>query len=243
MAYSKLNGSILAYDFASDELPAPVDAAEMLQGYRDAFGNFSNPEDIMQVITDPEKTSLFPLIAYPAFVAACLKGVDSLGAQNPALVTRAADALQCLLAIMLYYCQPSLFARAVSRSPAPNSVGDPAIAQFALDLVAIAPANTKVSVAGLHYQIVVGKATLIAYVAISGSALLLCLGVLLYGSVSSLGRRVPQTTPFPFLDSAVRCEDVYNGTQDDYSLDTEVLEGSSRKLMKELAGIHLKLAS
>jgi hypothetical protein len=175
-------------------------------------------------------------------VAACLKGVDTLGAQNPALVTRAADALQCLLAIMLYYCQPSLFARAVSRSGALNSEINPDLVQFAANLLAIAPADTEVSVAGIHYQIVVGKATLIAYAAISGTVLLFCLVALFYGSVSNLGRRVPRTTPFPFLDSAIRCEDVNSAVQDESCLNAGVLEGSHRKLMKEVSGIILKLA-
>jgi hypothetical protein len=243
VAYSKLNGSILSYDFTSAATLAPINATQMLQGYRDAFGLFKVNEELVLQLTNPNSTNLFPLFAYPAFVAACLKGVDSLGAQNPALVTRAADALQCLLAIMLYYCQPSLFARAVSRSSAHDQNMDPAIAQFEKDLLAIAPPDTQVSVAGLHYQIVVGRATLIAYVAISGTALLLSLGVLLYGSISSLGRRVPKTTPFPFLDSAIRCEDAHNGAREERGLDTEVLEGSSRRLMKEISGIELKLVS
>jgi hypothetical protein len=212
----------------------------MLQGYRDAFGDFENLTDLARLFRDPDETNLFPLYAYPAFVAACLKGVDSLGAQNPALVTRAADALQCLLAIMLYYCQPSLFARAVSRSSAADGVE---LAKFKSDLLAIAPADTKVSLAGLRYQIVVGRATLVAYVVLCAISLLLCLIVLMYGSFSRLGWRVPPTSPFPFLDSAVRCEEEFvDGTaQAGRKLDIDGIVDSNKGLLTELDKVVIRL--
>jgi hypothetical protein len=201
-----VNGSILTYDFASQSLvPAHVDATDLLQGYRDAFGNFSDVSDLEKLLLMPSTTALFPLFAYPAFVAANLRGVNNLGGQNPALISRGADILHCLLAIMLYFCQPNLFARVVLRNQSSTVSDGEAFQAFANFLNTTAPADTNVMLARIRYQIIVDRNTLIAYAVICGFPLLLCLTVLLFASFSRLGEKVPKTSSFPFLDAAARC--------------------------------------
>lgn len=186
-----------------------MNARDLLQGYRDAFGDFNGIQDFLKLLANPDGTKLFPLYVYPAFVWACLKGVTSLGSQNPAVVTRAADALQCLFAIMLYYCQPSLYARAVMEPARNGTAATETFKKFAADMVAIAPPDTEVFLSGLRYQIVVGRATLLAYVLLSGVTLILCLGVLVFGSCSSIAVKMPDTGPFPTWDSIMNCEVEY----------------------------------
>lgn len=207
VAYSKSNGTIISHVFSgSPAIPAPVNATDMLQGYRDALGNFSGLQEVLAVLAKSDGTNLFALYAFPAFVWGCLKGVSSLGSQNPAVVTRAADVLQCFLAIMLYYCQPSLFARALSKSAGNRTAGDEGLKKFASDMLAIAPPDTPVFLAGLRYQIMVGQATVIAYVVLCGVALLLCLGILLLGSYAPIAGKIPDTSPFPTWDWHAHCE-------------------------------------
>ena len=186
----------------------------MLQGYRDAFDNFSTLQDLLALSAKADKTKLFPLYAYPAYVWGCLKGVSALGSHDPAVATRAADVLQCLLAIMLYYCQPTLFARALS-VPIRNSTmeADEGLKTFTSDLLAAVPPDTQVMLAGLRYRILVGIATLIAYVVLCGTALVLCLIVLLLGSHSRFAGRVPKIDHFPIWDVLIHCElDSRSGT-------------------------------
>jgi hypothetical protein len=206
VGYSKVNGSIITYDFTSQpSVPAPVKATDLLQGYRNAFGNFSDMLDLQQLLLTPTNIALFPLYAYPAFVAANLRGVDNLGAQNPALVTRGADTLHCLLAIMLYYCQPNLFARVILRNESSISSHSKEFQEFANYLNATAPADTNVTVARIRYQILVDRDSLIAYAVCCGLSLLLCLAVLPFACLLRLGKRMPKTSAFPFLDTAAQC--------------------------------------
>lgn len=178
----------------------------MLHGYQVAMGNFRGLQEVLAVLSDPNRGKLFPLYVFPAFMWGCLKGVSSLGSQNPAVLTRAADALHCLLAIMLYYCQPSLFARALSKSTGNRTAGDETVQKFASDMLAIAPPDTPVSLAALKYQVIVGQAQLIAYVVLCSVALLLCLGLLIIGSYAPIAGRVPETSAFPTWDWHVHCK-------------------------------------
>lgn len=207
VAYSMSNATILSHTFSdSPPVPAPMNATEMLQAYRDAFGDFEDLPDVLKVLADPEGTEVFPMYTYPAVVWWCLKGVSSLGAQNPAMVTRAADTLYCLLAMVLYYCQPGLYARALMKPALNRTALDPDIQKFAADLLAIAPPDTQVYLSGLRYQIVVGRARLVAYVVLCGVTLGLCLCVLVFGSYAPVASHVPETSPFPSWDSLVNCE-------------------------------------
>jgi hypothetical protein len=161
--------------------------------------------DLQQLLLTPTNIALFPLYAYPAFVAANLRGVDDLGAQNPAFVTRGADTLHCLLAIMLYYCQPNLFARVVLRNQSSITSHSKKFQEFATYLNATAPADTNVTVARIRYQIIVDRDSLIAYEVCCGFSLLLCLAVLPFACFLRLGKKVPKTSSFPFFDTAAQC--------------------------------------
>jgi hypothetical protein len=240
VSYSKVNGSITTYDFVSQPLvPAPVNAPDLLQGYRYAFGNFSEMSDLQQLLL-PTSTPLFPLYAYPAFVAANLRSVDNLGAEDPALVTRGADILHCLLAIMLYFCQPNLFARVVLRNQSSAASDSEALQALANYLNTAAPADTNVTLARIRYQIIVARDTLISYAVLCGLPLLLCLAVLLFVSFSRLGKKMPKTSSFPFLDAAARCS-VENMYWYRGRFRIEDLEGSNTDLLKSISHMKVEL--
>ena len=217
VAYSRSNGTILSTQFSdAPETPAPVDAIAMLHGYLDAYGDFDNLKSLLSMLQTPDGTNLFPLYVYPAFIWANLKGVSLLGPHNPAIATRAADTLQCILAIMLYYCQPSLFARALSKpaGSAPLGANEGALQRLKAEVLAAAPADTEISLARLRYQIEVGQATYVAYVVLCGSTLVLCIVLLLLGSYAPLAGRIPNTSAFPALNDNAYCRLVSAGGGD-----------------------------
>lgn len=159
---------------------------------------------------------MFTLYVYPAIVGAHLKSTLRLSEQDPAIATRAQDTIQCLLAIMLYYCQPSLFSSTLSvyltESSSSNSQVNTEelkkLQEFAQEFQVRAPPDTNVRQAVRRYQLVVGKATLLAYIVLSGSALLVCLGTLCWAEYWTRKERihVPRIGPFPAWDEWVMCE-------------------------------------
>jgi hypothetical protein len=208
VAYSGTNGTILAHKFsAASEISAPVNASEMLQGFRAAWGNFTDMTSIVKLVTDPEESKLFTLRVYPAMVWSNLKGIDALR-DDPTVATRAADTLQCLLAIMLYFCQPAVFSRILAPYANNATLGDsmPLRREFADYLLSISPPDTIVTVADLRYQLVVGSATVIAYIALCGTALVICAIALGWSACTTRNRPLPWISSFPSFDQAAKCK-------------------------------------
>ncbi|KAF2463340.1 uncharacterized protein BDR25DRAFT_384650 [Lindgomyces ingoldianus] len=217
VAYSITNGTILSHTFTSNLIPAPVSATEMLAGYRYAFSTFDSLSAVLAAFSGPEASDMFPLYVYPAMVWANLKSIASLSNQNPAIQTRAQDTLQCLLGIMLFYCQPSLFSSTLSiyLNATPSDHESNAgrkdvrkLKKFAQEMWKEAPPNTKVRQAVRRYQLVVGKDTLIAYIVLCGASLLVCLVTLGWAEWWARRERVviPSIGPFPAWDEWSMCE-------------------------------------
>jgi hypothetical protein len=195
VAYTPTNGSILWQDFIGSPSPAPVPAHGILAGFASAFQNFSDPLALSSLLLDPSKTSLFALYAYPAVVWANLKGVAVLGPTDPALLVRAQDTLQCLLAILLYYSQPSMFARALSTRT--NLTSDQQDLKNSLPV-----ADTEVRKATMRFQLIMDKSRLTTYATLCGTAILLCVVGLVFSFIVG---HIPEGTAFPGWDERVKC--------------------------------------
>lgn len=196
----------------------------MLAGYRAAYGKFDNLTTILTSFLDLKSTSMFTLYVYPAVVAAHLKSTLRLSEQDPAIATRAQDTIQCLLAIMLYYSQPSLFSSTLSAHSNSSSSNleeqsredEVRLKAFREELRTRAPPDTKVWQAVPRYQLVVGKATLLAYVVLCGSALLSCLVTLAWAEwcCQKEKLKVPRIGPFPAWDEWAMCK-IQRGANDE----------------------------
>ncbi|KAH7128296.1 hypothetical protein B0J11DRAFT_267154 [Dendryphion nanum] len=217
VAYSTTNGTILSHIMTNNPVPAPVSASEMLLGYRYAYSTFDNISAVLAAFSDPVTADMFPLYIYPAMVWANLKSISSLSPQNPAIATRAQDTFQCLLAIMLYYCQSSLFASTLSMylDPSIGSFESPAgrrntdkLRLFAQELHNEAPPDTKVRYAIQRYRLVVGKDSLIAYIVLCGTALLVCISTLSWVQWWTRKQKIsiPDIGSFPAWDEWSLCE-------------------------------------
>jgi len=163
-----------------------------------------------------ESASMFTLYVYPAIVGAHLTSTLRLSQQDSTIAARAQDTIQCLLAIMLYYCQPSLFSSTLSphlnqSSPTPElwtTRGDKeSILAFAEELRARAPPDTKVWQAVRRYQLVVSKATLIGYIVLCGLTLSVCVTTLAWAEYWIRKNRimVPSIGSLPAWDEWTMC--------------------------------------
>jgi hypothetical protein len=195
VAYATTNGTILSYEYTSAAAPAPISADEIREGFQVIFPVFPNMTSLTSLVTDPTSSTLFPLYAMPTIIWSNLNGVTTLSASNPALVSRAQDTLQCLLAMMLYFSQPTIFARQLSAN---HSLG-PELQAF---LDGLPPADTEVRETRMQWQPVVDRPRLIVYASLCAAALVACVGGLV---LSTFGLGIPKTTAFPSWDERVRC--------------------------------------
>lgn len=196
----------------------------MLTGYRAAYGKFDDYTTILASFMEMKTTSMFTLYVYPAVVAAHLKSTLKLSEQDPAVAPRAQDAIQCLLAIMLYYCQPSLFSSTLSAHSNSSSSNpdlqtrenEEGLKEFTKELRARVPPDTTVRQAVPRYQLVVGQDTLVAYVVLCGSALISCLVALVWAEwrCQKENLKVPRIGPFPAWDEWAMC-DIQRGGNDE----------------------------
>lgn len=194
VAYAKTNGSILSHEYTTEATPAPISSQEMLSAFRRAFSSFPSLASLTSLISDPQATALFPLYIQPAIVWASLKGVNALSS-DPALSARAHDTIDCLLAIMLYYSQPAIFARAFS-AKTNLSAEEQAFKER------LPRPDTEVCEARMQFELIVDKTRLVIYATLCGTALVACLIVLM---VVAVGYGVPERTAFPGWDERVMC--------------------------------------
>jgi uncharacterized integral membrane protein len=195
VAYDATNGTILSYQYTKDASPAPISADEIREGFQVIFPIFPDISSLTSLVTKPESTSLFPLYAMPAIIWSDLNGVAALSSTNPALLSRAQDTLQCLLAMMLYFSQPTVFALKL--------IGNDSLTPELLAFRDTLPtADTEVREARMQFQLVVDRPRLVVYASLCATALLACVAGLALGT---FGFGVPETTAFPGWDEQVRC--------------------------------------
>lgn len=192
-----MNGTILSHEFTSAARPAPLAAADILQAW-DLFLGVSNATG-----TDLSTNALSLLglgpgkYLFPAMIGSMLNSISDLAPHNPALGTRAVNALQALLAIPIYYCQTGFLEREAVSSLPSNILY---VNYNDIVLPEGIERNSPVFFAATRTEIVVGRATVISYVILGGIVLAVCFLVLCAGTFSTRSKHVPNTTAFPVWD-------------------------------------------
>ena len=211
VAYSRLNGIILSYDFSSlsPSSQAILPTPNILSTLQTAIGvDNGGLSDVLALITDPNKLKLFPFYIYPVWIWGFLSGANKLASDDPAFVTRGADTIQSLLAMILYYAQPSIYAQALRASNVTaTNTNDSALAALAAEMDVLAPPSTPIYLGSLRYQIRVGRHSLYVYVSLNAAALLTCLAVFAF----SAGQTCATTIPVPDLRRAGELRKSYGG--------------------------------
>ncbi|KIW75121.1 hypothetical protein Z517_11893 [Fonsecaea pedrosoi CBS 271.37] len=202
IAYSRLNGTIISHDFSTlPETVAPLRSADLLEAWDNFLGLASSTD-----LTTSTTLEILGLGAgkfmFPAMIASMLNSITELSPHSPALQTRAVNALQALLAIPVYFCQTGYIERqAVSELPSNILLTN-------YDNINLPPGlkrNSPVYFTVSRNQIVVGLASVIAYVILSGFVLILCFLALGGGVFTKRFSHVPDTTSFPLLDFCRHC--------------------------------------
>ncbi len=209
VAYSRRNGTILSYQPVGTLQPANVPSHEIITALHSAFGNFSDGlESLLPILSQPEKLILFPLYAYPVYIWGFLEGAKNLASSDPEFAARGHDTLASILAMVMYFGQPSVYAQALmtmNLTKGDSTTNASVIQALSSDLAATAPPDVPIHIANLKFQIVVGKGTLMGYVALSSLTLLICFFLLVYSMITPGAARVPRTTSFPLWNIVVNC--------------------------------------
>src|SRR5262249_14202800 len=138
VAYSRLNGTIISYDFSSS-LPssqAVLPTSDMLSAIQIAIGvDKGGLSDVLTLIADPNKLELLPFYVYPVWVWGYLNGASTLASEDASFVSRGTQTVQSFLGMILYFAQPSIYAQAlrISNITATNA-NDSALAAFAAEM-------------------------------------------------------------------------------------------------------------
>ncbi|KAH8886667.1 hypothetical protein GQ53DRAFT_827974 [Thozetella sp. PMI_491] len=210
VAYSRRNGSILSYQPTGPPEPAKAPGRDMIDGLHAAFGNFTDGlESLIPMLSQPEKLLLFPLYAYPVYIWGFLQGAKSLASSDPEFVARGHDTLASILSLIMYFGQPSVYAQAMmttSLTQQSSAANASEIQALSAELAITTPPDVPIYTADLQYRIVVGRATLIVYVVLSGLTLSICLFLLMHTAMMPGTSRVPSTTSYPTWNTAVHCE-------------------------------------
>ena len=201
LAYSRLNGTILAHSFTDEPATiAPVNSAEILQAWDNFLGVNAADDVIGQAL------SMFGSgsgdFLFPGMVGSFLNSISAIAIENPAADTRGVNALQSLLAIPLYWCQTGFIERlAMSSLPSSAFLAN----ADSLNIAEGIERGAQIFLVVLGNEIVVSRATLVAYVLLSSLTLILCCVALSIGSFTTRARRIPETTLFPVLDFCTKC--------------------------------------
>jgi hypothetical protein len=205
VAYSRTNGTILWHTF-KDVLPIPntVNASQILEAYDHLL--LDTTELLHQSNTS---LPLFSGSAFPTFLWLSTPEFSDQHAINPATSNAAFSSLQCLLAIPLYLGQNGAVRRLIPASLDGKSVSNSDLAILFAALSPLPARTSPIAFAYHRYEVAVSRSTLIAYILLSGIALLACViaQLIIIASTKRNGQssRMPDLSRYPALDLFVHC--------------------------------------
>jgi hypothetical protein len=212
VAYSRINGTILSHSFdKTPAIPLAINASQILQAYDALLFDTTRLMNVNGAIL-PVRTTDLPLFSgtmFPAFLWMSEPAFIGTNAINPATSNQAFTTLQALLAMPMCLCQNGFTRGLFSLTKDSKSMGGSKELQ-SLSALLSPPAErvTPVSFAYHRYEAVASMPTLIAYIALSGTTLLLCALAQLLSSkmVRGSGRlSMPHLTQFSALDLFSHC--------------------------------------
>jgi hypothetical protein len=242
VAYSRSNGTILWHSLADKpHVPVNLSALQILEAYDHLL--LDTTELLHKNGTD---LPLFSGSSFPAFLWMSEPEFSSQNAINPATSNGVFSALQSLLAIPLYYCQSGVVRRLIPAVMDAKSVSNSDLSLLLAVLSAPPERTSPASIAYHRYELAVSRPTLIAYLVLSGSAVLACciaqVVISVFGKRTDRGSQMPRLSRFPALDLFAHCsienEDrcvIYQGRSGVLPCD-----GSQRSLLSWLATISVK---
>jgi hypothetical protein len=242
VAYSRSNATILWHSFADTAaIPVNISSSQILEAYDHWL--FDTTTLMHKNGTD---LPLFSSTTFPFLLWVTEPGFNGQNAVNPSASNSIFAILQSLLVIPLYYCQSGMFRRLMPDFMEADTISNPALSVIFSQLSPPPERNSPASFAYYRYESIVSFPSLIAYIVLSGIAVLACIVaqvvIKAYADRASPGRGMPHLSRFPALDLFAHCtvEDenrcvIYQGRSGVFPADT-----SQRSLRSWLSTISIK---
>ncbi|KAK3373061.1 hypothetical protein B0T24DRAFT_666387 [Lasiosphaeria ovina] len=217
VAYSRSNGPIIWHSFTNaPAIPLNITPAQILLTYDTLLYDAST--FFAKNVSAPPAAA-FSSSTFAAYLWMSEPVFSGQNATNPATINGVFSSLQSLLAIPLYLCQNGIARRLLPLAVGAKSVqerGDgssPGLSDLVSMLSPLPERTSPASFAYHRYQVVASTPTLIAYIVLSGVAVLCCaaahLLVRFAGALPAGGgdrrRAVPELSRFPALDLFAHC--------------------------------------
>ena len=241
VAYSRSNGTILWHSFTdTPSIPVEVCSSHILEAW-DAL-----LLDTTTLLHNSSTTlPLFSGSSFPTFLWLAEPEFSGQNAINPATSSGIYSNLQSLLVAPMYYCQSGVARRLVPAILDSKFVSNPELSSLFNRLSAPPERTSPASFAHHRYELTVSFSTLVAYIVLSGTALLACSiaqAVINLSDHVGRGGRLPRPSRFPTLDLFAHCtiEDenrcvIYQGRSGFFPTDS-----SERSLKRWLSTISIK---
>jgi hypothetical protein len=217
IAYSRLNGTILWHSFNSSHpaTPHPILATDIIKSYDTLLF------DTTTYLRD-ENASRTPFSgsSFATFLWSMVPETTASNVKNPEAASTWFSALQSLLAMPLYYCQSGMMRRLIPAGHLGGAV-DSGVDRF---LSQAPERETQVTFAYQRFETAADHGTLVAYIVVSGVAVLFCivvqLGIALlvvrqrkrsrekrgaYRGEGASGPSMPDLSSFGVLDLLMHC--------------------------------------
>ncbi|KAK3323146.1 hypothetical protein B0T19DRAFT_198525 [Cercophora scortea] len=203
VAYSRMNSSILWHSFNTSRpsTPAAVLSTDILKAYDSLL--FDTTTLLHQNNTP---LPLFSGSSFPTMLWLSIPDFTEDNANNPEVASTLFSVMQSLLSMPLYYCQTGMLRRLVPGL----TYGDVSLNEAVSDFLSpVPPRLTHVSFAYQRFETVANSATLIAYVAVSGAAVLFCIVVRVAVGILAVQRRgyerMPDLSSFGAVNLFTHC--------------------------------------
>jgi hypothetical protein len=192
---SRSSGAIVSHHLSTSATPTKIQAPELLTALATLLNTTAGGPGLSSLILGK------PNGFFGRIVAAHLLRIGKLASLWSPSNTHGINALQSLLAMAIYFCQPGVLAGAVLPSTGNNT------AQIQQNLIAVIPlpVNTEMAFVRTRYRLKVGRATLIAYVVLCGLTLLECFCALVVGTIAEWVQKEAEPTLYPALDFWTQC--------------------------------------
>ncbi|ORY16003.1 hypothetical protein BCR34DRAFT_598035 [Clohesyomyces aquaticus] len=238
VSYNRLDGRILDHKIASEPILTCNNASELLRAMT-----------IVLNTTMPAQSSLWsPILGAPThffgrLFAGQMYRIGKLMAVDPSARIKGVNALQNILAMTLFYCQNGVLSQTVLAQTvwpiAPNKTTT-TLPQYHRGLFSGQDKTATVALAETRYRVNVGRATLMAYVVLSGVALTICIVVLVIGSLCELAKLDAEPTLWPALDFWTQCRvEDGNGTLVHSQKRAQLAWTQGQELFRELGGLRV----
>lgn len=199
VAYDRQDGHIIYHETETKAAPISINSTELFEAMKIILNATAPTGDDGEANPILGNSSHF----FGRLIAAHMYRIGKLMQNSPSSARgKGSNALQAVLGITLFYCQNGVLGQTVlpfaTNSSAKTSSSQAGAFEQQQKTALVALADTQ-------YRIQVGRATLIAYIVLSGVTLLACLVALLVGSILELVKLDAEPTLWPALDFYTQC--------------------------------------